>query len=117
MKQVKKQGEPASFRQWREQANADWQPGYGDLQNPQKAQLHQSLLTEQGWVCCYCGRRIEQQDSHIEHFRPQERYPELALNYDNLHASCIRETKPGAPLHCGHAKSHDFDETMAIRGN
>jgi uncharacterized protein (TIGR02646 family) len=114
MKQVIKQKEPESFKQWKARVNADWQPSYGDLQNPEKAELHQKLLTEQGWVCCYCGRRIEQQSSHIEHFRPQECYPELALDYENLYASCIRETKPPTPLHCGHVKSHHFNEDLVV---
>jgi uncharacterized protein (TIGR02646 family) len=57
---------------------------------------------------------MAQHDSHIEHFRPQERYPDLALSHENLFASCIRETEPGRPLHCGHAKEAGFDETLNI---
>lgn len=114
MKHVTK-GRPApEFDAWKVSGDANWAPGYGDLQNPQKRKLHESLLREQGWVCCYCGRQIDLHDSHIEHFRPQERYAELALNYENLHASCIRETQPGKPLHCGHAKGADFDEALQI---
>ncbi|MDN7451080.1 retron system putative HNH endonuclease [Burkholderia multivorans] len=114
MKLVQKQKAPESFEQWKAQANDDWQPTYADLQNPEKAQLQEALLSEQGWVCCYCGRSIEQAHSHIEHFRPQEHYPDRVLSYDNLHASCIRETSPGTPLHCGHAKGNAFDEALAI---
>jgi uncharacterized protein (TIGR02646 family) len=80
------------------------------LQNPEKRVLHQALLDEQGQLCCYCGRSITLADSHIEHFRPQEQREDLALDFENLLAACIRETEPGAPLHCGHAKGHDFDE-------
>ncbi|WP_066098730.1 retron system putative HNH endonuclease [Xanthomonas massiliensis] len=114
MKHVQKQEAPVSFERWKAQANDDWQPTYADLQNPEKAQLQEALLSEQGWVCCYCGRSIEQAHSHIEHFRPQEHYPDRVLSYDNLHASCIRETSPGTPLHCGHAKGNAFDEALAI---
>ena len=114
MKHVMK-GAPASeFEVWKALANPDWTPTYENLQNPEKRALHVSLLNEQGWVCCYCGREIALHDSHIEHFQPQERYADLALNYENLHASCIRETEPGAPLHCGHAKGADFDEALQI---
>lgn len=114
MKRVEKREAPEAFEQWKAQASDDWQPSYPSLQNPQKAQLHQALLSEQGGVCCYCGRRIERADSHIEHFRPQEQYPDHALDYENLYASCIRETSPGMPLHCGHAKGSTFDEALAI---
>ena len=114
MKSVIKSTEPVAFLDWKAQANDDWQPSYGALQNPEKCALHRALLTEQGGVCCYCGRLIVLADSHIEHFRPQEAHEDLALAYINLHASCIRETEPGAPLHCGHAKGNDFDEGSFI---
>lgn len=110
MKHVIKGASPTPFEDWKAQASPDWQPRYADLRNPQKRALHEALLTEQGSVCCYCGRAISLADSHIEHFRPQELYDDLALDFANLHASCIRETRPGQPLHCGHAKGSDFRE-------
>ncbi|NMZ80921.1 retron system putative HNH endonuclease [Pseudomonas mandelii] len=110
MKRVLKGTEPASFTEWKNSANDEWSPTYPTLQNPQKRYLHDSLLREQGHLCCYCGREIEASSSHIEHFRPQEHFEELALDYQNLHASCLRETKPGSPLHCGHRKGNWFDE-------
>lgn len=114
MRHYVKGAAPESFDVWKTQANDDWQPSYGNLQNPEKRALHQALLDEQGQLCCYCGRRIGLADSHIEHFRPQEQREDLALHFDNLLASCIRETEPGAPLHCGHAKGHDFDEAQHV---
>ncbi len=114
MKRVMKQAEPAAFTAWKAMANEEWQPSYDALQNPEKRALHEALLNEQGWACCYCGRSISLSDSHIEHFRPQEAREDLALEYENLHASCIRETSPGAPLHCGHAKGSDFAEDLTI---
>jgi uncharacterized protein (TIGR02646 family) len=114
MKKTIKAVEPETIRLWKAQANEHWQPSYPTLQNPQKRELHLSLLREQGYLCCYCGRRISQEDSHIEHFKPQELFEDLDLSYDNLHASCIRETKPGTPLHCGHHKGNWFDEALHI---
>lgn len=114
MKRVLKGTEPASFTEWKNSANDEWTPTYPTLQNPQKRDLHNNLLTEQGFFCCYCGREIEASNSHIEHFKPQEHFEELALEYQNLHASCLRETKPGNPLHCGHRKGNWFDEALHI---
>lgn len=114
MKRVLKGTEPASFTDWKRSANEDWNPTYPTLQNPQKRDLHKALMLEQGFFCCYCGREIEASTSHIEHFRPQEDFEELALEYQNLHASCIRETEPGKPLHCGHRKGNWFDEMQHI---
>ena len=114
MKHVTKGAAPQAFEAWRALANADWQPSYDNLRHPEKRALHESLLAEQGGVCCYCGRAVALHDSHIEHFRPREKRADLALSYGNLHASCLRETEPGRPLHCGHAKGSDFDEALHI---
>jgi uncharacterized protein (TIGR02646 family) len=114
MKQVIKGTEPTSFTDWKAEANQDWQPTYDTLQNPEKRALHLSLLQEQQFACCYCGREVDLDSSHIEHFRPQEDFEHLALAYENLHASCLRETKPGNPLHCGHCKGNWFDEALHI---
>jgi len=114
MRKIQKAVEPKSVTQWKAQANEDWQPSYATLQNPQKRELHLSLLDEQGYLCCYCGRRIGPEDSHVEHFRPQELFEALELDYQNLHASCIRQTNPGSPLHCGHHKGNWFDERLYI---
>ena len=114
MRRVIKNGEPGSIRAWKDLENEDWSASYGVLQNPQKADLHIALIREQQGLCCYCGREIVQNDSHIEHFRPQHRYPDLDLNYSNLFASCIRITMQGIPSHCGHAKDNWFDEAAVI---
>jgi uncharacterized protein (TIGR02646 family) len=114
MKHVTKLGSPAEFEAWKALENEDWKPTYDSLRNPQKKAVHQALLEEQGWVCCYCGRAISQANSHIEHFKPQESHEDLALDFTNLHASCIRESDPGMPLHCGHAKGNAFDESTVI---
>ena len=114
MRHFSKETPPAEFEAWKARTNDDWQPSYSNLQNPEKKKLHEALLNEQRGVCCYCGRSISIADSHIEHFRPQEHYESLALNYENLFASCIREKEPGNPLHCGHAKENSFDEEKHI---
>jgi uncharacterized protein (TIGR02646 family) len=114
MKHVIKGAPPAEFEAWKSQANDHWKPTYDDLQNPEKRNLHKALLHEQGSVCCYCGRSISLDDSHIEHFKPQERYGMLQLEYSNLHASCLRGQQRTTPRHCGHAKGNGFDETRYI---
>jgi len=114
MKQIYKNAPPNSFLSWQNLRSDNWSPEYPLLRNPEKRVLLQSLLSEQGWVCCYCGMRISETNSHIEHFRPQERYGALQLEYENLFASCVRETVPPDPLHCGHGKGSSFDESLYI---
>lgn len=56
-----------------------------------KELLRQSLLVEQGYICCYCMRKIpESKYPHvkIEHYRCRDTHKELTLNYNNLFAAC-----------------------------
>lgn len=114
MKHVTKNTSPEDFEAWKAEANQEGRPIYRDLRNPEKRNLLRALLAEQGSVCCYCGRSISLEDSHIEHFRPQDRYETLQLEYANLHASCVRWPEPSTPRHCGHAKGNGFDEDLHI---
>lgn len=114
MRHVLKDAAPHSFDTWKDMANDDWQPSYENLQNPEKSELHQALLNEQGQLCCYCGRAISLVDSHIEHFRPRVLRVDLDLDFTNLFASCIRDAKSQTPLNCGHAKGHVFDEARHV---
>lgn len=114
MRHVRKQAEPASFIAWKASGNAEWKPSYDNLRNPEKRALHHALLAEQGHTCCYCGRSTNEENSHIEHFKPQEAYEHDALDYGNLHASCLRTLGPGDPLHCGHGKGSEFNPGQVI---
>lgn len=114
MKRITKGPPPDDFEAWKGRANENWTPTYDNLQNPLKRDLQSALLAEQGSVCCYCGRSIGLDDSHIEHFRPQEQYGALQLDFENLHASCLRGQQRSMPRHCGHAKDNGFDEALHI---
>lgn len=59
--------------------------------------LRANLLSEQGHICCYCMKRIPQKierdgtvsyEMKVEHFRCQDNYPALQLNYSNLLGAC-----------------------------
>ena len=114
MKRVIKGTEPASFTEWKALANEEWSPTYSELRHPQKQELHASLLSEQGYACCYCGDKITLGSSHIEHFRPQKDFEHLDLDYTNLHASCQGETETPKPAHCGHSKGSNFCEDSHV---
>lgn len=67
-----------------------------------KKNLKQSLLREQGFVCCYCGQRIfNNEKTPIEHLKPKSlrdsygNYQNLddIYNYQNLMASCAGSAK------------------------
>lgn len=127
MKYIQKQSEPQSFTEWKAKANEDWQPTYEELRNPEKHDVFQALLDDQGNICCYCGMRIigaqdirpilEDYDAcHIEHLQPQHRYSELALDYSNMLASCQAEEskRPRPPIRCGQKKSDWYDPGLMV---
>jgi len=61
-----------------------------------KDELRKALLVEQGYICCYCMCTLHWDDCNpqknnvkIEHWKPQTKYPEKVLDYDNLLAACM----------------------------
>ena len=130
MKFIRKLGEPSDFSCWKSLGNEDWEPSWSNLRDDRqsnlkpKTTLHQSLIDEQGYICCYCGRRIDRTISHIEHLKPRQLYPELSLDYYNLLASCpgyLEEedikalTEAQAPQkHCGQFKDNWYDDKLTV---
>ncbi len=105
MKHIVKGEEPEELVTWKALANEDWQPTYADLQNPEKEAVKKSLMAEQGYICCYCERRLLDDDSHIEHLQPQSDATVDSLDYGNMLCSCQNQIKQGDPRHCGNLKS------------
>jgi len=115
MKRIKKQSEPKEFVDWKANWPPDSPPTFNALRGTKTGHLiKKALIQEQGGLCCYCECRVTENDSHFEHFRPQSRFKELSLNYDNLLCSCINEPKRISDLHCGHFKGEWFEETNLI---
>ena len=115
MRYIHKGEEPESFKSWKALAKTTPNWGYSYLQNPEKRELHEALLREQGHICCYCGMRITLTSSHIEHLKPQSTPdPDLSVEYTNLLASCQREREPRKPIHCGVAKDNWYEEDLMV---
>ena len=114
MKRITKRTEPREFTDWKSTDKMARRPNWNRLRAPLKTVIHESLLNEQGFICCYCESRIVLNDGHVEHFRPKEEYGDLQLEYGNLHCSCLRERSSGEPVHCGHRKGSWFEEDALI---
>jgi uncharacterized protein (TIGR02646 family) len=85
MRKIRKTHPPASLRNWIA-ANRDLPNfNYDALPAAVKADLKEHLLAEQGFLCAYTGRGVEDGDSHIEHLKPQNRCdPGEDVKYRNL---------------------------------
>ena len=90
MKYIVKQNSPIAFENWKNKANLkEW-----GINNKQVIHsLKESLLDEQGHICCYCGVRIFNDHNTIfEHLYPRNKklpYRNKMYDYNNILASCI----------------------------
>lgn len=53
MKYVQKAGAPHDYREWCASVRGTPNENYRCLGNPEKSNLQQTLLQEQGWLCAY----------------------------------------------------------------
>ena len=113
MKQIVKDDEPRDFEEWKAGDKMAHRPNWNRIPGPVRVSIHETLLREQGFICCYCESSISGDDSHIEHFRPR-RFRERLLDYENLHCSCQPEGVKGEPRHCGHLKGSWFNEELLV---
>jgi len=110
MKYIKKETEPISLTRHRSQSHANYK------NYKEKDDLRKNLLDEQGYICCYCmqGIRIKKGEllelkMKIEHWKPQSKFPELQLDYNNLLGACLGNE--GYPKHlqpCDTKKGEDI---------
>jgi uncharacterized protein (TIGR02646 family) len=104
LKYIIKGNEPKEFTEWKtNEPNAV----YEDLKDPEKSRVIEFLLNEQGFICCYCGGRIELANSNIEHVITRKDSPDKELDFQNFLASCSggisRESKQHK--HCNNYRS------------
>lgn len=118
MKYIQKNEEPQQIVDWKRKFKKTHgrKPQYYDINKDQehKRILKESLISEQGSICCYCCKRIDLSDSHIEHFRPKgkQEYEDLSLEYENLLASC--QGYHHKEENCGHSKANEFEENLLV---
>lgn len=108
MRFIKKQPCPICLDRYRRSNGATYE-NMSKYAPEVKAELRTCLLTEQGYVCGYCGSKIDEEHSVIEHIKCQDRYPQLQLEYMNMICSCEggqdrRHLNPSYPLHCDASK-------------
>ena len=132
MRQIKKSPEPGHFIKWKKdfKFSNGRDAEYEDLNGTNEyLLLKKSLVEEQGYICCYCEKRIGKQqyltDCDIDHFRPRhpdsrvlspkerKRCIDAQMDYANLFASCKGEIGESAD-HCNHKKDNWFSFRSCI---
>ena len=106
MKPIQKSKAPASLLTHRKQIHANYD------NYPDKDELRDYLLAEQGHICCYCMQRIKKETMKIEHWQPQSKYPEKQLDYQNLLAAC--QGNEGKPKQLQHCDTHKGEQEMSL---
>jgi uncharacterized protein (TIGR02646 family) len=106
MKRIIKGREPQSLLEHRLKSFADYD-NYSE-----KDELRESLLAEQGHICCYCMQRISADRMKIEHWQSQDEYEELQLDYNNLLGAC--EGGQGSPSHLQHCDTKKGNTEITI---
>lgn len=121
MKYIEKQVQPQELIAWvREKATdadgAEREWGYDDMPADVRRAVKVSLIREQGGLCCYTGRRISLQGSHIEHLKPQS----VCTNhedteYNNLLAA-HPSSDPGTPYcaYGAHARTNWYHQHQFV---
>lgn len=119
MRYVCKTDSPDFFNQEKEILIDD--SSWKNLHCKNKLRLH--LIAEQKNLCVYCERKINENNSHIEHVSAQSNDPTMRFEYENLVASCngdqcnpcLKDSfRPEDINSCGHKKSNDMDENLFL---
>lgn len=87
MKRIIKNPSPQWFEEWKREKPRRFE----NMKQNKKEDLKNELVKEQGYICCYCGRKIDTSKATIiDHFLPKDdnQYPHFQLEYNNLFASC-----------------------------
>lgn len=116
MRHFTKEESPKSFEDWK--ASKGRAAKYSNIPAHIKTEVRESLSKEQANLCCYCGISLKDDNIHIEHFKPQKHFPGQALNYQNLHASCMGRLYIPSDVEeldfCGHEKGNWYDEELLV---
>jgi uncharacterized protein (TIGR02646 family) len=110
MKFIRKRGAPHSYAAWCIRVAGTAKADYRELPKHERTSLLSCLLTEQGWICAYTMKRVDVNNSHVEHIKPEsccrEDAPGSDLNYDNVVACFPRDGMPCKYRYGAHAKDN-----------
>ncbi len=120
MKYITKKPQPHELIAWT-RAKPDSQDAkqlawsYDDMPAAVREAIKAGLIQEQGGLCCYTGRRVTAESSHIEHLKPQA----LCMNHEDTDYANMLAAHPAwnAPKKCeygAHKKGSWYDEHLLV---
>ena len=68
-----------------------------------RSNIRKQMINVQKGVCCYCCKSIEAEDTHNEHIKPRNSFPQYSMDYNNLIVSCNSKNS------CGIKKDKYYD--------
>ena len=99
---------PKELTKHKNAKSKDFKPTFDNLSTEAKEELKESLLKEQGYICAYCMKKINENAMSIEHFLSKSRYngtienhKDFSLDYKNLLAVCENHN-----IHCDKFRSN-----------
>lgn len=108
MLRYSKGAEPAELDLIRQTEGADWAKSlYGD----QRGAVRRDLIRDQGALCAYCQRRIENspRSMNIEHWHTRQKRKDLQFEWSNLLGVCLGRDVVGndASEHCDKSRKEN----------
>lgn len=120
MKHISKQQQPRELIAWvRTKAHGEkakyihWT--YDDMPSDVRRAVKARLVQEQGGLCCYTGRSIKPETSHIEHMKPQARCVNHEdTDYNNLLAAHPASDAQRRCPYGAHEKADWYDQHQFV---
>jgi uncharacterized protein (TIGR02646 family) len=120
MKYIEKHPQPHELIAWARAKATDLdgekrQWNYDDMPADVRKAVKENLVREQGGLCCYTGRRITPDTSHIEHKKPQA----LCVDHEDTDYANLLAAHPAAddPRRCpygAHEKGSWYNEHQFV---
>ena len=117
MKYIQKTGCPHSYSKWCNEVAGPNKSDWSEVRPAQKNPILEAMITDQGGLCAYTMRRIDNNSSHVEHIKPRRRCREdlrgSDLDYTNLVACFPRHDVKGQPRYGARLKDDWWDNDGA----
>jgi len=118
MKYVQKWGAPHQYRRWCREVKGTNKEDYREIPGGMKLAVLAALVKEQGEICAYTMKRIDAQNSHIEHIKPESLCRSdrkgSDLDFDNMLACFPRDGMSRACRYGAQKKDHWWDSSLFI---